>query len=93
VSRRFDVLIAPEAERDVEEIYRYIAEQDGIVNAAHVLAGIESACSRLAEFPHRGNVPKELSRLGIAEYRETHFQAVSDNIPCRQSDSRSLLRP
>jgi toxin ParE1/3/4 len=74
VIQRFEVLIASEAERDIEDIYRYIAEHDGAVNAAGVLAGIESACARLVELPNRGNVPKELERLGITEYRETHFK-------------------
>jgi toxin ParE1/3/4 len=74
VTRRFEVLISPEAERDIEEIYRYIAEHDGIVNATNVLAGIESACSKLSELPRRGNVPKELQRIGITEYRENHFK-------------------
>ena len=44
------------------------------VNAARVLAGIESACARLAEFPNRGNVSKEMERMGIAKYREAHFK-------------------
>src|SRR5438067_12526253 len=58
--QRFEVIIASEATRDIEDIYHYIAEHDGLVNAARVLVGIESACARLAEFPSRGNVPKEL---------------------------------
>ena len=77
MTQRFEVIIAPEATRDIEDTYRYIAEHGGLVNADRVLAGIESACARLAEFPNRGNVPKELDRLGIAEYREAHFK------PCR----------
>ena len=74
MTERFEVVIAPEAERDIEDIYRYIAEHDGLVNAARVLVGIESACAKVAEFPNRGNVPKELDRLGVTEYREAHFK-------------------
>ena len=64
MTRRFEVLIGAEAERDIEEIYRYIAEHDGIVNAAHVLAGIEEACSSLAGLPLRGNVPRNCRNWG-----------------------------
>jgi len=71
---RFAVLLSAAAERDLEDIYRFIAENDGVVNADRVLAGLEAACSRLASFPNSGNVPKELSLLGITEYREVHFK-------------------
>src|SRR5262249_1464661 len=71
---RFTVLLSADAERDIEEIYRYIADNDSITNAERVLVGIEAACSRLARFPHRDNFPKELSLLGISEYREVHFK-------------------
>lgn len=71
---RFAVLLSATAERDLEEIYRYIAENDSVANADRVLAGIEEACSRLTRLPNRGNVPNELSLLGITEYREVHFK-------------------
>src|SRR5215467_6933253 len=71
---RFAVLLSAAAERDLEDIYRYIAENDSVVNADRVLAGIERACSRLVSLPNSGKVPKELSLLGIAEYREVHFK-------------------
>jgi toxin ParE1/3/4 len=70
----FAVLLSAAAERDLEDIYRYIAANDSAANADRVLAGIEAACSRLATLPHGGNVPKELSLLGITEYREVHFK-------------------
>jgi toxin ParE1/3/4 len=72
---RFDVLLSADAERDIEGIYRYIAEQDGIPHADRVLAGIEDACRGLATLSQRGNVPKELLPLGISEYREVHFKS------------------
>ena len=71
---RFAVLLSAAAEHDLDDIYCYVAENDGIVNADRVLAGLETACSRLASFPNGGNIPKELSLLGIAEYREVHFK-------------------
>jgi toxin ParE1/3/4 len=71
---RFAVAISDEAERDIEEIYRYIAEQDSVGSAGYVLAAIEKACSTLEASPARGNYPKELAALGIQEYRELHFK-------------------
>jgi len=71
---RFAVLLSAAAEHDLEEIYCYIAGNDSVANADRVLAGIEEACSRLTSLPNKANVPKELSLLGITEYREVHFK-------------------
>jgi toxin ParE1/3/4 len=71
---RFAVSLTVDAERDIEEIHRYIADHGGGVNADRVLRGIERTCRGLATFPERGNVPKELLPLGISEYREAHYK-------------------
>jgi toxin ParE1/3/4 len=71
---RFDVVVSTDAERDLEDIYKYISEHDGMAHADHVLAKLEDTCRGLANLPQRGNIPKELVRLGIAEYREVHFK-------------------
>jgi toxin ParE1/3/4 len=70
----FEVVLSADAGRDILDIVRYIAENDGRPHAERVLLGIERACSGLAAFPQRGNVPKELVPLGIREYREVHFK-------------------
>ena len=70
----FNVLVSTDAEHDIEDIYRYISEHDGVARADDVLAHIEGARRRLENLPQRGNVPKELVRLGITEYREVHFK-------------------
>ena len=70
----FDVLLADEAERDLDDIFMYVAEHDGMVNAEKVLSALEDACAKLETFPERGNVPKELRSVGILEYREVHFK-------------------
>lgn len=71
---RFRVLLAEDAERDIEDIYRYIADHDSVSNADRVLAALEGACERLSEMPERGNIPKELAGLGITDYREMHYK-------------------
>jgi toxin ParE1/3/4 len=71
---RFAVLLSAAAEQDIADIYRYIVENDSVQNADRVLAELEAACTRLASFPNSGNVPKELSLLGITDYREVQFK-------------------
>src|SRR4051812_19720188 len=70
----FEVLLSEEAERDIEDIHRYIAQQDGVAKADYVLVNLERVCAKIARFPLRGNIPKELQPVGIAEYREVHYK-------------------
>jgi toxin ParE1/3/4 len=71
---RFTVLLTRQAEDDIDAIYRYIAQHDCIENADRVLSGLEATLSRLDEFPERGNFPKELVEIGVAEFREAHYK-------------------
>ncbi|MBI5041672.1 MAG: type II toxin-antitoxin system RelE/ParE family toxin [Gammaproteobacteria bacterium] len=68
------VLLTDDAARDLEDLHRYIAEQDSPAAADHVLDRIEKVFQNLAAFPERGNHPKELVSLGLREYRETFFK-------------------
>lgn len=72
--KRFEVLLTEDAARDLEEIYDYVAERDGLSRASHVLDRIEQLVESLAEFPERGAHPKELLSLGIHDYRQTSFK-------------------
>ncbi|WP_413991797.1 type II toxin-antitoxin system RelE/ParE family toxin [Labrys okinawensis] len=67
------VVIADEAQADIENIYRYIARNDSITNAERVLQALDDLCLGLAHMSQRGNVPKELVSLGVSEYREAHY--------------------
>lgn len=70
----FKVLLTLGAERDIEEIYDYIAEHDTQGNADYVLDKLMEVAESLAAFPERGSYPKELLTLGIREYRQAHFK-------------------
>lgn len=70
----FEVFLAEDAERDIEDIWHYVAAADGIERADRLLDALEEACARVSELPHRGNVPKELHEPGITEYREAHHK-------------------
>ncbi len=71
---KFTVLLTDDAVRDLEDIDDYIAEYDSPQNADYVLSKIEEALLDLTELPDRGAYPKELSTLGIREYREIFFK-------------------
>lgn len=70
----YEVLLTGDALRDLDDIYHFIAVQDGIPAADQILEKLEATCSSLADLPGRGNVPKELQELGITEFRELHFK-------------------
>lgn len=71
---RYEVALTEDAQRDLEEIYDYIAEHDAPAKADHVLGAIEKLLSSLATFPERGAITKELLSVGVRDYRETYFK-------------------
>ncbi|MBN1141161.1 MAG: type II toxin-antitoxin system RelE/ParE family toxin [Deltaproteobacteria bacterium] len=70
----FQVFVTEDAGRDLEDLVDYIASHDAPDKADHVLQQIEKAFSSLAENPHRGACPRELSNLGLREFREIFFK-------------------
>jgi toxin ParE1/3/4 len=66
----YAVLMTTGAERDLESIYDYIAECDSPANAAHVPEQLLQSIRNLGRFAERGAHPRELSALGIREYRQ-----------------------
>ena len=70
----YEVLLTRSAERDLEDIYSYIAENNTQGNADYVLDKLTDVAASLSVFPERGSYPKELLVLGIREYRQTHFK-------------------
>ena len=70
----YEVALTRDAEHDLEDIYRYIAEHDSPSSADHVLDRLLQATEALRTFPDRGSCPKELRSLGISEYRQVFFK-------------------
>jgi toxin ParE1/3/4 len=64
------VVLTHDAERDLEDIYRHIAQSDSPASADRVLDRLLAVMERLAAFPQRGSVPGELQHLGIRDYRQ-----------------------
>jgi toxin ParE1/3/4 len=70
----FEVSLTEDAERDLEEIYFYIAEHDSLAGADHVLDRLIKATEAVRTSPDRGTYVNELRSLGIAEYRQIFFK-------------------
>ena len=71
---RFEVVLTEDAERDLEDIFTYIATHDSQRNAEHVLGRILDIADSLASEPARGSQPKELRSLGDQQYRQIFFK-------------------
>ena len=70
----YEVVLTKDAERDLEDIYRYVAEHDSPGKADQVLDRLLQATEALRTLPDRGSCPNELRSLGISEYRQVFFK-------------------
>lgn len=70
----YRVLLTRGAEQDIESIYDYIAEYDDPANADYVLDQLMATAEKLALMPERGSYPKELTALGMREFRQVNFK-------------------
>ena len=70
----YEVSLTKDAERDLEDIYLYIAEHDSRPGADHVLDRLVKATEALKTSPDRGSYVEELRSLGISEYRQIFFK-------------------
>jgi len=72
--KQYRVRLADEAERDLVDIYQYVAAHDSKETADSLLDEIETLCAKLSSLPQRGHVPAELERVAVTTYREVHFK-------------------
>jgi len=72
--KKHQVIISFVAEKDILDIYDYIAKKDSVQNAEYVLDNLESLILSLEESPERGHYPPELSIQGIKEFKEVIFK-------------------
>ena len=72
--KQYRVRLADEAQRDLIDVYRYVATQDSVESAGYLLDELETLCAKLSSFPQRGHVPPELERVAVSAYREVHFK-------------------
>ena len=72
--KKYRIIITFEAEKDILDIYDYIAKKDTLQNAEYVLDNLELLILSLDESPERGHYPPELSIQGIKEFKEIIFK-------------------
>ena len=70
----YRVLLTRDAANDLEELDTWIATHDSPERSDYVLDRISEVFQKLTELPARGTYPKELSALGIHEFRELFFK-------------------
>lgn len=71
---KFSVLLVEDAEKDLWEIYIYVAQNDSVEKVDRLLDNLERAILKLETLPERGHFPPELERIGVREYREIFFK-------------------
>jgi toxin ParE1/3/4 len=72
--RRHEVIISPDALRDIEDIAGYINGRDGGARAEYVVDRIEAVIDSLALTPERGSYVPELLDFGSGKFRQTLFK-------------------
>ena len=82
----YSVELTADAERDLEDIFDYLAQRDSPSRANQLIDEIEQDIELLSQYPNRGRVPSELLDHGIDRYRERIFKSfrifyrVSDDV-------------
>jgi toxin ParE1/3/4 len=71
---KYAVHLVEDAEKDLFDIYRYVALNDSPEKAEKLLDHLEQTILKLETFPERGHYPPELERIGVREYREVFYK-------------------
>lgn len=71
---RFFVYLIEDVEKDLFDVYRYVAQNDSIEHTDNLLGKLEKKILSLETMPQRGHVPLELERIGVVEYREIFYK-------------------
>lgn len=71
---KFKVNILSSAEEDLFEIYQYVYFNDSEEKAEKLHSKLYEKCISLQEYPNRGNVPSELSLLGIDDFLDLNYK-------------------
>ncbi|MBI3585355.1 MAG: type II toxin-antitoxin system RelE/ParE family toxin [Nitrospinae bacterium] len=71
---KFTVHLIEDAEKDLLDVYQYVALNDSAEEADKLINHIEETIQKLETFPLRGHIPPELERIGVLEFREVHYK-------------------
>ena len=72
--KKFKVLIDPQAKKDLQEIFLFVAANDSFPALDKLLNDLEKTCYKLEAYPERGQIPQELRQTGIKRYLEIHYK-------------------
>ncbi|MCK5154279.1 MAG: type II toxin-antitoxin system RelE/ParE family toxin [Spirochaetales bacterium] len=67
-----DIIILPDAEEDIFNIYKYNDSMYSRRNAIKTIQNIKEKIYKLKNYPKIGIIPPELDRIMIYDYREVH---------------------
>ncbi len=83
---RFTVHLLEDAEKDLLDIYQYIAINDSVEQADRLLDQLEETVQKLETFPLRGHIPPELERIGVFDFKEINFKPFRIIYEIRKSE-------
>ncbi len=83
---RFAVHLIEDAEKDLLDIYQYIAMNDSVEQADRLLDHLEGTVQELETFPMRGHIPPELERIGVLDFKEIHWKPFRIIYEIRKSE-------
>ena len=83
---RFTVHLIEDAEKDLLDIYQYIAINDSVEQADRLLDHLEGTVQKLETFPMRGHTPPELERIGVFDFKEIHYKPFRIIYEIRKSE-------
>ena len=70
MSRRFEVRLTGSAERDLDDLYAFVAQNRSLEDADELIAKLLDRIAALERYPDRGSVPPELADLGEQGFRQ-----------------------
>jgi len=71
---KYSVHVVLDAENDLWDIYRYVAQNDSVEKADRLIDNLSETMMSLETFALRGHCPPELERVGIKDYKEIFFK-------------------
>lgn len=83
---RFTVHLVEDAEKDLLDIYQYIAVNDSVEQADRLLDHLEETVQKLETFPLRGHIPSELERIGVFDFKEINYKPFRIIYEIRESE-------
>ncbi len=83
---KFTVHLIEDAEKDLIDVYQYLALNDSAEEADKLINHIEETIQKLETFPLRGHIPPELERIDVLEFREVHYKPFRIIYEIRKSE-------